>query len=147
MRRLPNELKTPFIQMENIFPQFTDKFLKIEEVEYLTHYVKFKMWPALFYVNSLCFLNSSIDWKLRFLNVGVRLYLHFSPQFTRILKTGFLNVALGWTFKFFPIQERKEFARRKNRSLVCISSKQRIFWCRIHKFSVCQQIHKKFSHW
>ena len=29
--------------MENIFPQFTDKFLKIEEVEYLTHYVKFKM--------------------------------------------------------------------------------------------------------
>ena len=28
------------------------KFLKIEEVEYLIHYVKFKMWPALFYVNS-----------------------------------------------------------------------------------------------
>ena len=29
--------------MENIFSQFTDKFLKIEEVEYLIHYVKFKM--------------------------------------------------------------------------------------------------------
>ena len=28
------------------------KFLKIEEAEYLIHYTKFKMWPALFYVNS-----------------------------------------------------------------------------------------------
>ena len=28
------------------------KFLKIEEVEYLIHYAKFKMWPVLFYVNS-----------------------------------------------------------------------------------------------
>ena len=43
--------------MENIFPQFIDKFLKIEEVEYLFHYVKFRRWPALFYVNSLCFSN------------------------------------------------------------------------------------------
>ena len=34
------------------FSQFIDKFLKTEEVEYLIHYVKFKMWPALFYVNS-----------------------------------------------------------------------------------------------
>ena len=34
------------------FSQFVDKFLKIEEVEYLIRYVKFKMWPALFYVNS-----------------------------------------------------------------------------------------------
>ena len=39
------------------FSQFIDKFLKIEEVEYLIHYVKFKMWLALFYVNSLCFSN------------------------------------------------------------------------------------------
>ena len=35
------------------FSQFIDKLLKIEEVEYLIHYVKFKMWQALFYVNSL----------------------------------------------------------------------------------------------
>ena len=35
--------------------QFIDKFLKIEEVEYLIHYVKFNMWPPLFYVNFLCF--------------------------------------------------------------------------------------------
>ena len=34
------------------FSQFIDKFLKTEEVEYLIHYVKFKMWPALFYVSS-----------------------------------------------------------------------------------------------
>ena len=39
------------------FFQCIDKYLKIEEVEYLIHYVKFKMWPALFYVNFLCFPN------------------------------------------------------------------------------------------
>ena len=39
------------------FSQFIDKYLKIEEVEYLIHYVKFKMRSALFYVNSLCFPN------------------------------------------------------------------------------------------
>ena len=43
MRRIPNELKIPFIQMEKIFSQFIDKYLKIEEVEYLIHSVKFKM--------------------------------------------------------------------------------------------------------
>ena len=32
------------------------KFLKIEEVEYLIYYIKFKMCPALFYVNSQHFL-------------------------------------------------------------------------------------------
>ena len=35
------------------FSQFIDKLLKIEEVEYLTHDVKFKMWRALFYINPL----------------------------------------------------------------------------------------------
>ena len=55
------------------FSQFTDKFLKIEEVGFLIQYVKFKMWPALFCVNSHYFSNSSIDLKLRLLNVGVRL--------------------------------------------------------------------------
>ena len=34
---------------------FIDRYLKIEEVEDLIHYVKFRMWTALFYVNSLCF--------------------------------------------------------------------------------------------
>ena len=41
------------------FSQFIDKHLKIEEVEHLIHYVKFKICPALFYVNYLCF---SRDW-------------------------------------------------------------------------------------
>ena len=36
------------------FSQFIDKLLKIEEVEYLIHNVKFNMWPALFYVSSIC---------------------------------------------------------------------------------------------
>ena len=44
------------------FSQFIDKFLKIEEVEYLIYYVKFKMWPVLFYVNSLCFPNIFEFW-------------------------------------------------------------------------------------
>ena len=48
--------------MENIFSQFIDKFLKIEVVEYLIHNVKFKLWPALFYVNSLCFPNVFECW-------------------------------------------------------------------------------------
>ena len=37
------------------FLQFIDKFFKIEELEYLIPYVKFNMWPALFYANFLCF--------------------------------------------------------------------------------------------
>ena len=43
--------------MEKIFSQFIDKYLKIEEVEYLIHSVKFKMWLALLHVNYLCFPN------------------------------------------------------------------------------------------
>ena len=44
-------------KQKTFFSQFIDKYLKIEEVEYLIHYVKFKTWPALFYVDSLCFSN------------------------------------------------------------------------------------------
>ena len=44
--------KFPLFKWKTYFSQFIDKFLKIEEVEYLIHYVKFKMCPALFYVNS-----------------------------------------------------------------------------------------------
>ena len=57
MHRIPNELKIPFIQMEIMFSQFIDKLLWIEKMEYLIHYVKFKMWLALFSVNFLCFPN------------------------------------------------------------------------------------------
>ena len=48
-------LKFHLSKWKPYFSQFIDKFLKIEEVEYLIHYVKFNMWPALFYVNFLCF--------------------------------------------------------------------------------------------
>ena len=39
------------------------------------------------------------------MRVLVRLYI-ISPKFTRGLKTGNLNVALGCFFQFFPINER-----------------------------------------
>ena len=68
MRKIPKELKILFIKMEKIFSQFIDKYLKIEQVEYLFHYFKFKMWLALFYVNSL----STI------LNFAGRLYIIWS---------------------------------------------------------------------
>ena len=29
--------------------------------------------------------------------------IYIFPQFTQRLKTGILNVALGWTFQFFPV--------------------------------------------
>ena len=32
---------------------FIDKYLKCKEIEYFIHYIKFEMWLALFYVNSL----------------------------------------------------------------------------------------------
>ena len=37
------KFKKNIIQIEKIFPQFIDKCFKIEEVEYLIHYVKFKI--------------------------------------------------------------------------------------------------------
>ena len=58
----PMSSKFHLYKWKTYFSQFIDKFLKIEEVEYLIHYVKFKMWPALFYVNSLCFPNISECW-------------------------------------------------------------------------------------
>ena len=90
--------------MKNII--YTAKFLKFEEMEYLIHYVKFKMWPVLFYENSLSFPISSIGWKLRFLNVGIRLYLH--SLCTQKLKTGIFECCSKLNFQFFPIHERDE---------------------------------------
>ena len=82
------------------FSQFIDKFLKIEEVEYLSNYVEFKMWPALFYVDSLCFPNIFEFWC-------------YFPQFTQRLTTGILIAALGWPFQFFHDERDKklEFSR------------------------------------
>ena len=53
----PTSSKLYLFKWKIYFSQFINKFLKLEEVEYLIHNVKFKMRPALFYVNSLCFPN------------------------------------------------------------------------------------------
>ena len=57
----PMSSKFHLSKWKTYFSLFTDKFLKVEEVENLIHYVKFNMWPALFYVNSLCF-SSIFEW-------------------------------------------------------------------------------------
>ena len=56
-------------QMENIFSPIYWQILKNWGSGISNYYVKFKMWPASFYVNSLCFPN------IFELNVGVRLYI------------------------------------------------------------------------
>ena len=53
----PMSSKFDLSKWKTYFSQFIDKFLNNEELEYLIHYVKFEIWPALFYVNSLCFPN------------------------------------------------------------------------------------------
>ena len=58
----PMSPKFHLSKWKTLFSQFIDNFLKLEEVEYLIHYVKFKMWPALFYVNSLYFSNIFECW-------------------------------------------------------------------------------------
>ena len=86
------------------FSQVIDNFLKIEKVEYLSYYVKLKMWPALFYVNSLCFPNSfEFCWQA----------VHYFPQFTQRLATGILSVALARLFNFSHDERDKklEFSR------------------------------------
>ena len=39
MRRIHNGFRIPFFQCKTYFSQFIDKFLKFEEMKYLTHYV------------------------------------------------------------------------------------------------------------
>ena len=51
----PISSKFHLSKWKTYFSQIVDKFFKIEDLEYLIHYVKFYMWPALFYVNFLCF--------------------------------------------------------------------------------------------
>ena len=51
----PMSPKLHLSKLKTYFSQFIDKFFKIEEVEYLIHYVKYNMWPALFYVSFLSF--------------------------------------------------------------------------------------------
>ena len=105
MHRIPNGFKISFFPIEIYFSWFIfiDKYLKFKEIEYLIHYVKSEMWPALFYVNSFCFeqwnsnwdvayFNSSLDSK--FWNVDLRLYFGLFPNSQKDWKLEFLNVAL-----------------------------------------------------
>ena len=59
-RRIPMSSKFHLPKWKTYFSQCIDTFLKIEKVEYLIHRVKFKIWPALFYVNSLFSQNFGI---------------------------------------------------------------------------------------
>ena len=75
------------------FSQFIDKFLKIDEVEYLIHYVKFKMWPGLFYVNSLCFPKFFEFWGIL-----------FPPIYTEVFKWDF-ECCSRLDFPIFPMMK------------------------------------------
>ena len=143
------------------FSQFIDKFLKIEEVEYLIHYAKLKMWPALFYVSSQhfsmlvlgCTLFTPIDREIENWDFECCSRLDF-PTFhmmREVKNWSFLDCALLGKrelscLSVYAVYAFISYASRKKRSLFFLSSKQRIFWYWIHSFSVCQQIHKKSTH-
>ena len=109
--------KFHFSQWKIHFSQFIfiDKYLKSTEIEYFIHYL---MWPVLFYVNShyfqqwnsnwhMVFLNSSLDSKLRFFNVGLQAVFHQKKK-KKKKKLGFLNVALVGLLISFPTHEIDE---------------------------------------
>ena len=133
------KVKISFFPIENIFSQIIDKFLKFEVMEYLIHCVlnrsslisckflalystlKLKLGPNF----SQFIHNSSIDSKLGFLSVCLRLYFQVFPNSQRdfgiflLLWLDFsvfpnsgkkdgklllcLNISLGCTSKLFPI--------------------------------------------
>ena len=96
-------------KLKRYFSQFIDKYLKIEEVKYLIYYVKFKIWPALFYVNSLfskhfrifvlcCTLFSPIyreidNWDFECCS---RLDFSIFPMVKEIKKLEFSRLGLAW---------------------------------------------------
>ena len=57
MHRILNGFKIPIFQCKSYFTQFIfiDKYLKFKEIEYFIHYIKFKMWLDLFYINAFIF--------------------------------------------------------------------------------------------
>ena len=87
----PMGLKFNFSEWKTYFSYFIfiDKYLKFKEIECLVHYVMCEMWPTSFYVNffifnietqncDIVFINSSLDSKLKILNVVLKLY--FKPS-------------------------------------------------------------------
>ena len=83
-----NAFKIPFFPTENLFFPifiFIDKCLKVKEIDYLIHYVKFEMLSSLILSKFppfskgtsnwvIAFINSLLDSKLELLNAGLRLY-------------------------------------------------------------------------
>ena len=68
-------------QWKTYFTQFTDKFLKLEEIEYLVHYIKFEMWPALC---KFPILFSAVKLKLR-------------PNFSQFIYRFEIGTCESWT--------------------------------------------------
>ena len=61
-KKNPMSSKFHLSKRKRYVSQFINKYLKIEEVKYLIHYVKFKICLALFYINSLFFPNIFECW-------------------------------------------------------------------------------------
>ena len=103
--KFPMSSKFHFSQWKTYFTKFIDNFLKFVETEYLNHYFKFKMWPALckfsilfstvkLRLGRINFLSSSIG-ALGLLNLGIRLYFQVFDNSHRDLKLRFLNDAVA----------------------------------------------------
>ena len=67
---LPVSSKLPFSQWKIHFSQFIfiDEYIKFKEIEYFSHYFKFEMWRALFYLNSLYIQQWNSNWDIAFFN-------------------------------------------------------------------------------
>ena len=110
------KFRISFLSIENIFSQFIDKFLKFEVMEYLIHCVlnrsslisckllalystlKLRLGPN--------FHNSSIDSKLEFLSVSLRLYFQDFPNSQRDFEIFFMLLWLD--FSVFPNSGKKD---------------------------------------
>ena len=106
MRKIPKFKIQKFpISFFPQFFQFIGKFLKFEEMECLIQYIKFKMLPALFYVNFPQFIHT---WKLVFLNVGLRKYLNGFWQFTKRLEIRIFECCPRLASQFFQFMKKKK---------------------------------------
>ena len=114
------KVKISFFSIETYFSQFIDKFLKFEVMEYLIHCVlnrsslisckllalystlKLRLGPKF-----LQFIhNSSIDSKLGFLSVSLRLYFQVFPSSQRDF-WNFFYVALAGLLSFSQFRKKK----------------------------------------
>ena len=123
--------------------------------------MKFEMWLALFYVNSLHFqqwnwnwnigsVNSSLDSKFGFLNVGLELYLTLFPNSPKDWKLGFFKVARAGLFNLFQFMKENEILEFFNVSLDCTFKFLPIpkleFWILL-TFIFCQIVKIVFQAW